>query len=800
MLNNYLTIAWRNLSRRKVYALINILGLAIGLACVILIALFVRKEVSYDTFHENAEQLVRLHHIYSFVHGPWGPTMVQDYPEVLSATRLSRSTNRKVHLDDREEFYETIYLAEANFFDLFTFPFINGNPETALTRPDALVLTETTAKRYFGTIDVVGRTVETYNLAGHDTLLLNVTGVIEDVPTHSHFQFDQLASFQLFERGPNQALLNDWYNDWAFTYLLLQEGADYKALNAKMPAFFTRHKGEPYSPGSYIQPLLDIRLHSTDLRIDIEPQGDINHVRIFSAIALLILIIACINFVNLATARASQRAKEVGIRKVVGAQQRQLIGQFLGESLLMVMVSILLALGLVALIQPFFQGMMGIDVGLAREDYGLMVLLLLGLTAFVGLLAGSYPAFVLSRFQPVRTLKGKADGGRRHARFRTGLVVFQFCISIVLIVGTLVVANQMGFMKNKALGFDAEQVLFINYGSSLNEDLPLLRQQLGQHPNILQVSSTSAIMGNVAFNWQFRFEGADQEPTGDEWAQFGVGVDFIESLAIDVVKGRTFSDAFPTDSTAFLLNERGVKEAVARYGDQWQHPIGRTIEFLRVQDGTLQLLKSGPVIGVVKDFHVRSVQHQIQPLIIHYHPDWIWRLVLRLRSENVSETLAYLEQQWQTWERDRPFNYEFLDDRFAANYEGEARFSRLLLIFCVLAIFIACLGLFGLASFTAQQHVKEIGIRKVLGASTSDMVVFFLRAFLKPVILAFLVSVPLAYVAMSQWLDGFAYRTPIGVDVFVIAGILALLIALATISHRTMQAARGNPVEALRYE
>lgn len=801
MLKHYFKVALRNLVRQKSYSLINISGMAIGLAIVMLIALFVRKELSYDTFHEKADSIYRLTHIYSFVHGPWGPTMVADYPEVLDASRVSWTGKLKTRLEDGQTFFENFHLAEPNFFDFFTYSFIEGDKNTALDQPDALVLTESIAIKYFGTTKALGKTVRVRNMAGHDSLLLKVTGVMEDVPENSHVHFDQLASFQLVKTGSWSSLLDDWYQDWVITYLLLDKNADYRALNDKMPAFFERHTGEVGGRVTEsLQPLLDIRLHSSHLRRDVEVQGDINHVRIFAATAILILIIACFNFMNLATARAVRRAKEVGIRKVVGALRRQLLWQFLGESFLLTMISVLLALGITKLILPYFQDFLAISIQPLPGDFGWILSSLLGLTVVVSLLAGGYPALILSQFRPMYTLKTKMDGGKNSTLFRKGLVVMQFGISTILIIGTIVVFKQMKYMKNKSLGYDIEQVLFMNYGQGMMEDFDKVKGALEQNPNVLSIANTTDIMGTVAYMWRFRFDGEHEQPHGDNLPQFMVGENFIETLDIEILEGRSFRKGYAPDTAGFILNESMVADAIARFGEKWRNPIGLNLDFLVTRDGEWQVQKSGPVIGVVKNFHFRSLQHAIQPLIIHYQPDWGGRIVLRISPQDIPGTLAFLEEKWQEWGRERPFHYQFLDERFDENYQAEENFSSILFAFCILAVFIACLGLFGLASFTAEQYVKEIGIRKILGASWLDITGIFLRAFLQPVVLAFFLAIPIGYLAMNKWLENFAYRINIDASTFVFAGILAILIALITISYRTLSAAKRNPVEALRYE
>lgn len=799
MLQNYFKIAWRNLFRQKVYGIINIAGLAIGLACVILIVLYVRKELSYDTFHEKADRIVRLMHIYSYVQGPWGPTMKAEYPEVLDATRIYERHNRRLITDEGNQFFGTVHAAEPNFFDIFTFPFIKGNPNTALTSPNGLVLTKSAAIKYFGDTEVLGRSIRANQMMGHDSLALQVTGVIEDVPDNAHFTFDQLVSFKLMESGSNSDLLEDWFHDWAVTYLLLRDKEDITKLNEQMSDFMKRYKDEPCE-GCKAQPLLQARLHSKHLRADIATQGDINQVRIFFAVAILLLLIACINFVNLATARASRRAKEVGVRKAIGALRKQLVGQFLVESFLLTFIAVLLALIGVWLTLPYFESLVGISILPDGAERINLFLGLIGLTFIVSVLSGLYPAFILSRFNPASNLKSKVNGGLKSGLMRKGLVSFQFGISIMLIIGTIVVFNQITYMKNRPLGFDMEQVLFINYGRGLSDKLDVIKQELLQHPSIKKVASTSQIMGNNAFSWGFKFEGAQQEPNGDNLPQFAVGQDFIEMLDINVAQGRAFSEHFTNDTSVFMLNERMVEEAVNRFGEKWKNPIGLTLEYHHINHGEWEVFKRGPIIGVVKDFHNRSLQHEIQPLIIHYEPNWVRRLVLRIENENIPETLAFLEQQWAKWDRDQPFNYHFLDDHFNANYKSETYFSQILFIFCALAILIACLGLFGLASYSAEQRTKEIGVRKVMGASVAQIAGLFFRSFLQPIALAFIVGAPLAWWLMNQWLQSFAFRTSIGITEFLLAGLLTVVIAIITISYRTIQAAQRNPVKALRYE
>ena len=799
MLYNYFRVAWRNLFNQKVYGIINIAGLAIGLACVILIALYVRKELSYDTFHEKAERIARLTHSYSFVQAPWGPTLKAEMPEVEDATRVYQRHYQQLVTDDGKAFFETVYAAEQNFFDLFTFPFIEGDSATALANPNSLVLTESAAVRYFGTTEVMGRSLRTGGMMGHDSIIVQVTGVIEDVPDNAHFSFDQLFSFKLMESGATSDLLHDWEHDWACTYLLLRDPADIATINAGMERFLARHREDPCHH-CRAQPLLKARLYSGHLQEDIAEQGNIHQVRIFSAIAILILLIACINFMNLATARASRRAKEVGVRKAIGALRQQIIGQFLVESFLLTLISILVSLAGVWLALPHFETLVGITVLPEGSERLRLLWALLGLTVLVSLLSGAYPALSLSRFHPAANLKNRNSGGRNGAWLRKGLVSIQFAVSIVLIIGTMVVYNQIRYMKNRPLGFNMEQVLFINFGRGLEDKLPVIKQELLQNPNIREVASTSQIMGNNAFSWRFKFEGAPQNSEGEDFPQFAVGQDFFETLDIEILDGRAFSKNYAADTAAFLLNEKMVEELAGKYGEKWRNPVGRTLEYIHMDHGEWEVFKEGPVIGVVKDFHNRSLQNDIQPLIIHYEPDWVRRLVIRVNHQNIPATLAFLEQQWAKWGRDRPFNYHFLEEHFNASYQSESYFSRVLFIFCFLAIFIACLGLFGLASYSAEQRTKEIGVRKVMGASVANVAALFLKSFLQPIALAIVIGGPLAWWLMNRWLQGFAFRTDIGVLEFVLAGLLIFLVAVITIGHRTLRAARSNPVGALRCE
>ncbi len=809
MIGNYFKIALRNLIRQKGYSFINIAGLAIGVACCILITLYVTDELGYDRHHEKAERVYRIilrgmlgtnEFNQTVTCAPLGETLVCEFPEVEVSTRFRSYGFPVIRYQDKVFSEEKFFWADSSFFDVFTVPFILGNPKTALTQPNTVVLTRSTAKKYFGDENPLGKQMNADNL--RDYL---VTGVVEDVPHNSHLHFDFLASLMSYAPTLDQT----WINNNFCTYIVLRDGADPAKVQSMLPDLVSKYVGPQVQEalgvsfeslketgnyyGYFLQPLTDIHLHS-DLDFEIEPNGNATYVYIFSIIAGAILLIACINFMNLATARSASRAKEVGIRKTLGSERAQLIRQFLSESVFTSFLSIILALFIVELLLPMFNELAGKQLDIHYFDNPTTVPALLGLGLIVGLLAGSYPAFFLASFKPVAVLKGtgKVGPSRRSPLLRSGLVIAQFTISIILFIGTFVVRDQLHFIQNKRLGFNKEQVIVVEKTDDLFGRIVPFMDELRQKPRVLQVSNSNNLPGQNFGSSVHRMADAGGEETHLIW-NLRTDYDFAATYEIEMAAGRYFSRDWSTDSAAVVINETAAR--VLGTGD----PVGKTLINVGPRP---DLSQSHTIIGVARDFHFESLHQQIRPLAIKlFNRNNRGRFVsVRIAAEDISNTVSTIENTWHKFAGNQAFEYIFFDQEFGKLYESEQRTGKILTVFSALAIFIACLGLLGLASFTTEQRTKEIGIRKVMGASIANVVLLLSKEFTKWVLLANIVAWPLAYLAMNNWLQNFAYRINIPVWVFPAAAATALLIALLTVSYQTLRAALSNPVEALRYE
>jgi len=806
MFENYIKTAIRNLKRYKGYSFINLMGLAIGIACCIIILIYVQDEFSYDRYTENYDQIFRITlQVQTPDRGeiktartppPWAPSLLEEFPEVESYVRFK--TPLVSWLVSREEtdqrFNEKgFYFADETVFDFFGFELVKGNPQTALVDPRSIVLTESTAKKYFGNEDPMGQILRLDN--AYDFL---VTGVMRDVPRNSHFSFDILASFSTLSVIPiyGGVEYSGWRNGLApdlYTYLKLQKGVLPLFLEDKMPEFLQSHIGNILNQlniqiSPRLQPLSDIHLRS-NLDAEIRANSDIRYVYIFSAIAIFILLIACINFMNLATARSASRAQEVGMRKVMGAERKQLVYQFLGEALFLAFLALILSIILIFTLLPLFNSISGKSLS---PNFGNLWIILgmVGITAFVGLVSGSYPAIFLSSFHPAAVFRGALKAGKANIRLRKFLVIFQFTLSIVFIIGTGIVSSQLRFIKNKHLGFDKEQVIVLPMGDPRARQVYLtFKERALQNPNILSVSGTNSVPGGLIGILLIL---PDNAQPGEEVTieHFMVDHDFVDTMGLELIEGRAFSLEFPTDTMeAFILNEAAVKH-LGWEGDVLNKRI------------VLQNFKDGRVIGVVRDFHARSLHQSIEPLLLHIapDPDAFWQLVVKIAPFDYEQTLLSLEEAWTEVYPQDPFTYSFLDDDFDNLYRQEKQRGKVFLVFSILAIFIACLGLFGLASFTAEQRTKEIGIRKVLGASVESIVRLLSKDFLKLVLLGNLFAWPIAYIVMHSWLGNFAYRVPLNPIIFITAGFLALFIALATVCFQAVKAALTNPADSIRTE
>ena len=800
MLENYLKITFRNFKRQRGYSFITLTGLALGMACCLLIILYIQFELSYDRFHTDTDCIYRIVMDASIgstnvkvpiTNNPLSPALVRDYPEVIASTRIREISKILVKYGDNQ-FYESGSLfADNSIFDVFSFPFIHGDPQNALVRPFTIVLTERSARKYFGQANPVGKVLRLDSAKDYE-----VTGVIKDVPLNSHLTFDILISFETLFVDQPQARDN-WISAHNFTYLRLHENTASSDLESKFPSLVKKYMGSSLKAlgGSIrysLQPLTDIHLHS-NLQFEFAPNSSILYIYIFSAIAFFILGIACINFMNLATARSAKRAQEVGMRKVLGAERHNLIRQFLGESIIYSLLALLAALLLVRMALPVFRNISGVDLQLGTAQLIWLIPLIIGLILFTGITAGSYPAFFLSAFHPVKVLKGNRLTRTGGKRFRHMLVTVQFVVSITLIIGTWIIRKQILYMKNVNLGFTKEQVLVSNVDdSNIFRDINTVKARLKQIPGVVEVAGTDAVPGQgpMATTVGVVPEGFTNEE-GILMKAIRADEDYLSALGMEVVAGRDFSREMSTDKQrAFLVNE----VAVHQFG--WEDPVGRTIKIQGLGLGGAALT----VIGVVKDFHYASLREELEPICIGAGMGGLDKLVIRVRTENITGLISQLEDTWKEIDPNRPFDFFFLDDFFDSQYRSEERLNRIFASFSGLAIIIACLGLFGLSSFMAEQRTKEIGIRKVLGASISEVVALLSRELLVLVGLAVLVAWPVAYFAMSSWLRNFPFRTSFNPWIFLVSGLAALIIAFLTVSFQAIKAASANPADSLRYE
>lgn len=793
MLTNYLKIALRNLRKQPGYSFINIGGLGLGLACAFMIVLFVQYERSYDHFHEHRDRLYRLNR--EVVRGeaagmkstmsPAGlaPELSARFPEIEAVIRYEeRSTYLTVGNESHQA--ERFAFMDREALQAFTFPLVRGNAATALVNPNSVLLTETTAATLFGDADPIGETI-----SFNGRFDLTVTGILKDLPKNTHLQFDYLAPFTLMKELMGPDALENFTNWNYFTYLLLAPGTDAARFEEKLDAYNAERFGDGDGPPQarfYLQPITDIHF-TTDVQWDVPTNIDPKYVYLFSGIAVLILLIACVNFMNLATARAAKRAKEVGVRKVLGAQRGQLVGQFLGESVLLSVVAVGAGLAGAFAFLPTFREIIGSEVTLDGAGVG-TVLLLVAIGLAAGVVAGSYPAFYLSAFRPAHVLKGGVTRSSRAALLRRGLIVFQFAISIFLIVGTLTVYRQLQYMRSQELGFDREHVVFAPMIGSIGPQFDTFRQRLLQDPRILSVSRASGLPGRVGTNRGYNWPGAEgQDEQGRSFYTIIADYDYIPTLGLDLVAGRNFSRDVATDTLdAYILNEAAAKML------GWEDPVGKPF---RAWDRPM-----GQVIGVVSDFHFKSLHQAIEPVVLNIIPSWRGTVAIRLAPGNVASALGAIEALWRDFAPGYPFDYTFLDEDFDRLYKAEADLARLFTFFAVIAIFVACLGLFGLASYSAEQRTKEIGVRKVMGASAFQIVRLLSKEFTGLVLVSFVLAAPLAYFAMDRWLEAFAYRTSPGLLTYVLAVVLAFGIALLTVSYQSLKAATTDPVKALRYE
>ncbi len=803
MFKNYLKIAFRNLQKQKFYAFINILGLSIGIAAGLMIVVYIADELSYDRFHAKADHIYRVT-VKTQISGqvshiatsctPFAPTAVEEFPEVEEGLRLAFEQDIIVSKEDKSFIEKSVLLADSNFFSVFSFKLLQGSHVTALKDPNKVVLTESMARKYFGNSGVDSSLLGKSLRVGDTDCV--VTGIVVDPPSNSHFDFDLILSMKTLEH-----MNDEWTSNNYYTYLVLNPEANWKDLEGKFSALIEKYVGpeiEQYlgvslhsfkeqggDYGFFLQPLTDIHLNSK-LDDEIGVNGDINYLYIFGIIAIFMVVIACINFMNLSTARSANRAKEVGIRKVAGATRSGLINQFLTESMLLSFISTVLALGLIYLLLPSFNTIANKEISLSLLFDSRFLAVLTCFIIFIGLLAGSYPSLYLTSFKPAQVLKGKLRVGFKSSVIRSSLVVFQFSISIGLIVSTLVVFKQLNMMQTRNLGFNKENVLIIDNAFWLGKNLQAFQNELENYNGIVEVSNSSSVPPNLDNNTVFKALGKNQQDQLLQW--YRADQDHLAALDIKLQAGRYFSDDFPSDSSAIILNEAAMKSI------GWKnHENQRLITFNRSPEGDVL-----NVIGVVKDYHFESLKSRIRPMAIVLGGGNL--ISVRMTPGNFQQKVELIEAKWKQFVPEIPFAFSFLDENLERLYRSERGLLKIFITFTSLAIFIACLGLLGLATFAAEQRSKEISIRKVLGASAVHVMMLMSKDFTKLVLVSFVLAIPLAYLFISKWLEEFAYKVDIGIVSFLTGGLIALLIAWLTVSYQSIKVAVANPVDSLRTE
>lgn len=797
MLFNYLKISLRNLRKQRLFSGLNVIGLGIGMATVWLMVLYVADELSYDRFYSKADRIFRVVQHAQWATGsvnlaptsaPFAGALQNDYPEIEKTVRISTEGGGTIHYREKKIDANDIYFTDASVFDIFNRTFIYGDPRTALKEPQKIVLTKTLAEKIFGDASkALGQTVFFSNNYPN-----SVSGVIEDTPSNSHLQFSALRSLP-------EGFTGGWQSGDMYTYILLKEGTSHQQLEQKFPAFYDKYLKKEIGEANYrmeLQPLTTIHLHS-DLEYELSTNGKINTVYIFSAIALLILVIACINYINLYTARSLKRIREVGVRKAIGSQRLQLIGQFLTESFIMTLLAGMVAFLLAQAALPVFNKLAEKSLTIQYHNGWTTAMVSASFLLLIGLVSGLYPAMMLSGYRPVTALKGQLGNASGGSGFRQSLVVFQFAATVVMIACAGIVYRQLHYVNHKDLGFNKDQVLTFHVDKrEVRSQVHALKEKLEQNPLIESAASASNPIGNNTIGSASIFiETANGEmPATTQITQrFMADADYLKTMEIKLLQGRGFREDLPGDLTnSVLVNEALVKK------QGWGNAIGKKIRYSTDNNQPGQVVT---VIGVTGDFHTYSLQHKIEPLIIQLPPaseqDNVY---VRINPAGAKEALAYIAQTYKSFDPDASLNFHFLDENFSKQYQSEQRQGNVLLAFAVLAIVIACLGLFGLAAFAAEARTKEIGVRKVLGASVQDVVLMLSKDFVKLVLLAIVIGTPLAMYAMNEWLKNFEYREQLSWWVFALAGFVAILIALITVSSQALKSALTDPVKAIRAE
>jgi len=794
MFENYFKTAWRNITRQKIFSFINISGLALSLTATWLLALFITHELSYDKYHENAGRIYRL-----VSHGQWGDekfditgtsglaaeAFKNDFPEVEGAVRIDAEAGGVIDYENKKLKEDAILFADPSFFSLFTYHFLAGNVH-ALQKPNSIVLTKTLATRLFSDpVTALNKTVYV------DKSPVIVAGVVEDVPGSSHFSFNAIRAFPAEYKG-------DWGNLSIYTYILLKKNADINRLRAKMPAFVKKYltiNAQNIHFTLELQPLTSIHLHS-HLGYELGENRDIKYIYVLSIVGLLILIIAFINYINITTARASVRLREVAVRKIIGSSRNNLAGLFLTESIITILSAACISMVLVTLLMPLFNNVTGKQLSIWQFGIVRTIMYIVGFSFVAGLIGGMYPAFFLSRFKTIPALKNQLGDIKTQTLFRRSLVLFQFAVTVVMVTASLVIYLQLNYVLNTDLGFNKKQMLTFHLDSrDVRQKVPAIRTTLLQNQIVKSVASASNPIGNNNIgmtDYSVEKNGVLDEHTNLAY-NLSIDVDFIPTMQIKLLEGRNFSKDIPSDSNEVIVNEAFIKK------QGWASGMGKRIS--RGKDSTGKIHFAN-IIGVVTDYHIYSLQHKVEPMFMELSKRAEDRdnIYVRLDEHNLTQALVFVEETFRKFDASSPFEYHFLDQNFAAQYKAEEKQGQVLLAFTILTICIACLGLFGLITFTVGKRVKEIGIRKVLGASVSGMVSLLTKSLLKVVIISMLVAIPLSWLVMNKWLEDFAYRIRLEWWVFVVAGIISFIIAMVTLSFQAIKAAITNPVKSLRTE
>jgi putative ABC transport system permease protein len=809
MFSNFFKTALRNIFRHKTYVIINILGLAVGFACSLMIFIFVIHELGFDKFNEKYDRIYRLYidgkmgeseFKASWTASPTAKAFIEEFPEVETAIRMTSWDETLVKVENRKFIESHIAFADSDFFKVFTLPLIEGNPEKALAMPNTIVLTKSQAVKYFGNGSAIGHHLR----IGNDTTLYTITGVMVNVPENCHFDFDMLISFLSHPRANDDF----WLSNSFTTYVLLKQGASAQSVRDKLPMLIKKYvgpqvektfgldleafveKGNKY--GIYMQPLSDVHLNP-EIGSDFKQANDRRYIYIFSGIAFLILIVAGINYMNLSTARSTKRSREVGLRKVMGSSRTLLIRQFMVESILLTLFSLIIAVVIVELLLPLFNNMLqtNLVVGYFSKWYVIPGLILLAF--MIGILSGTYPAWFLASFMPVKVLYGKLKLGISNARLRSILVVFQFMISIALILGSMIIYKQIHYMINKDLGFDKEQLLVIRRLDAVHKKIIPFKEEVGKIPGVISSTNSTAIPGYPNNNNGFQIDGRPAEETylmQVNWVDY----DFFKTYKIPLEEGRIFDMDFAADSSMMIINEETVRRfALADpFNARFIEP-GKTLEERRYHN----------VVGITKNFHYQSLRMGIDPAVFMLKPegwDWAGYLTIRLNKDNIDQTINLIDKTWHKFTNDEPFQYFFLDQEFEKFYKEEKRTARIAVAFSVLAIFIACLGLFGLTSFATEQRAREISLRKVLGSSLAGIMLLFVREVMVMIAISTIPAWIITYFLMNKWLQNFHYRINMQFAEFFFSFLITLLIALLTVCYRTYRAGMANPAEVLKYE